>query len=239
MADNYLLEGYLNPLAFTAAEPPWNQLPNREAPTDDDLLRYLCQPGIDSSFDAIVGRYLEISREGNDRIIMAPTGILAKLIWPLRNAKASYALGNYLGTIALCGMAMEMSAMLIFEAFNVHNGISKHKRRVAPNLVPYFKGNKFEREGQQRRVDILFQLNLIDQTMKDKFDLVRDIRRRHLHLMSQPTDRIDSDAVKAFMAAVKGVKHTLGLDVRDGKIALRPEIYSWLESKGYPVSKVE
>ncbi len=234
MAEGYFVDGYINPLAFIEAEPPWNELPNHTPPTEHDLLAYLCQPEIDSSLDAIITRYLEISKERNDRIFMAPTGIIAKLVWPLRHAKASYALGNYLGTIALCGMAMEMSALLIFEAFDVHNGISKHKRRVSSALAPYFKGNnKFEREGQQRRVEILFELQLIDQPIKEKFDLVRDIRRRHLHLMSQPLDRIQTDAVKAFLATVQGVKYCLGLDVREGKVALRPEIHSWLESKGY------
>lgn len=234
MAEGYLLDGYINPLAFTEAEPPWNELPNHTPPTEQDLLAYLCQPGIDSSLDAIIERYLQISKEGNDRIIMAPTGMIAKLVWPLRHAKASYALGNYLGTIALCGMATEMSALLMFEAFDVHNGISKHKRRVPAAFAQYFKGNnKFEREGQKRRVEILFELHVIDRPTKEKFDLVRDIRRRHLHLMSQPLDRIQQDAVKAFLASVQVVKYCLGLDVRDDKVALRPEIHSWLESKGY------
>lgn len=33
--------------------------------------------------------------------------ILGKLIWPLRHAQNSYVLGNYLGTISLCGFVAE------------------------------------------------------------------------------------------------------------------------------------
>ena len=65
---------------------------------------------------SLIKRYKEISKE-KVRFFAAPAEerILNKLVWPLRNAKASYMVGNYLGTIALCGMVSEMVAILLFD----------------------------------------------------------------------------------------------------------------------------
>lgn len=60
------IQGYVNPLAFVDVEEPWI-LARPRAVDDEDLRRYLCQPGLDNSLDGIVARYLEISIENGDR----------------------------------------------------------------------------------------------------------------------------------------------------------------------------
>ena len=45
--------------------------------------------------------------------------LLEKLVWPLRHAKGSYALGTHLGCIALCGMVGEMVAILLWDISKV------------------------------------------------------------------------------------------------------------------------
>lgn len=234
---NALVPGYINPLAFTTVEEPWTLL-GKEAATDDDLRRFLCEPGLDFSLDAIVSRFKEISIEGDDRIFMSPEGILGKIIWPLRHSKASYSLGNYLGAIALCGLVVEMSTLLMFEAVAEHSGIAAGRKKPHGSFRKYFEPGAFERLGQAQRIDALHKMKLLSPDAKQWLNEVRLIRRRHLHLMSQGTDDADKDAVRAFLASVKAVKFVLGLGIKDGKVALRPEILAWLKAKGHSPSAV-
>jgi hypothetical protein len=44
---------------------------------------------------------------------------LDRLVWPLRHAKASYMVGNYLAVIALTGMVAEMVALLQWEVAEI------------------------------------------------------------------------------------------------------------------------
>src|SRR5439155_23380557 len=85
-------------------------------PGADRLLDYLVAPDTARTVDAFVLRYREISKASGE-LLVAPNErtILEKLIWPLRHAKGSYALANYLGCIALCGMVGEMVALLLWE----------------------------------------------------------------------------------------------------------------------------
>ena len=113
MADK-TFEVFLNPLAFLEVDEPWAT--DEAGPDADSILRMLCTPGLDSAVPSVTQRYREISTE-SVRLFAAPNdqGILEKLVWPLRHAKAGYMIGNYLGTIALCGMVAEMAAILFFE----------------------------------------------------------------------------------------------------------------------------
>jgi hypothetical protein len=75
----------------------------------------MCATGQSSEPEALAGRYREIAPEPVQLFaVPAEERILDKLIWPLRHAKASFMLGNHVGTIALGGMVAEMVAMLLF-----------------------------------------------------------------------------------------------------------------------------
>jgi len=102
----------LNPLAFLEVDEPWASALKRDI-TPEALISYLCSLDITSDIPSIVSRYKEISTEPQ-RLFAAPNEerIIRKLVIPLHSAKASYALGNYLGTIALCGMVAEMVTLL-------------------------------------------------------------------------------------------------------------------------------
>lgn len=74
------------------------------SPTAEQLLDYLFAPNLEKGSKAFVLRYREITTD--DTLFLAPAepNILEKLVWPPRHAKSSYALGNHIGCIALCGM---------------------------------------------------------------------------------------------------------------------------------------
>ncbi len=62
--------------------------------------------------------------------------------------------GNYLGTIALCGMVAEMVAVLLYE---ISNFSLKNRPMTEQDQTSVF-GSKFEKLGQDRRVqDILLR----------------------------------------------------------------------------------
>ena len=89
-------------------------------PTAEQMLDYLFAPELDRGCDAFVTRYREIAAVSAPLFVApAEENILQKLVWPLRHAKGSYALGNYLGCIALCGMVGEMVAILLWDISKV------------------------------------------------------------------------------------------------------------------------
>lgn len=198
-------------------------------PSCDDVLEYLCVPGIKSDINNLVARYKEISKESK-RLFAAPAEerILTKLVWPLRYAKSCYMVGNYLGTIALCGMVAEMIAILAFEMSTILVNGKPLDEQAETNIF----GSRFERLGQDRRVSILKAYNLIDDELKASFDIIRDKRRLYLHFYSQDYSHLAPNAVEVFNATVKIVVEIIGQDIRDGKIILKPAMLNYLKKKG-------
>lgn len=231
MSDEKLINGVINPLAFLEVDLPWASL-NGAKPTLESVLRYLCPLGEDFAIEKLLDRYREISTEPV-RLFFAPAErrVLDKLIWPLRNAKASYMVGNYLGTISVAGMVAEMVAMLIWEMAETHiNG-----RRMSKAEEELLFGRDFEKLGQERRVSVLSAYGLIDGETKSNFEKIRQIRRQYLHLWSQDHDQLPTDGVQSFLASVSLVLTAIGQDVREGRFILSPGLARYLDRHQEPV----
>jgi hypothetical protein len=228
MSDDVLIEGYVNQLQFIDVDEPWASFSNQEV-NAQSILDFLCTPGLSSEIESMISRYKTISIE-KKRIFVAPNEqrILDKLIWPLRNAKAGYMCGNFLGTIALCGMVAEMVSILLFDINSLkinHTDLTKKDQEAV-------FGSKFEKLGQERRVNILYTFGIINSEMKQNFDIIRNIRRGYLHLWSQDHEKLPLDSVKCFEAAVLLVVSAIGQDLKDGKIVLSKEILNYLQKQG-------
>ncbi|MGD0233390.1 MAG: hypothetical protein ABSC55_02515 [Syntrophorhabdales bacterium] len=228
MPEAKVIEVFLNPLQFHEIDEPWASLQKKE-PSLEAFLDFICIPGIGSDSQSLIKRYREISTE-KARLFAAPheQRILDKLVWPLRNAKAAYMCGNYLETIALCGMVAEMVAMLLFEIteFRLNNRPMSEKDQAS------VFGRKFEKLGQDRRVQILAAYSIIDKDLVDAFEAIRTMRNRYLHLWSQDHEQLPLDAIKSFEAAVLLVVSAIGQNIKDGKLVLNPALVSYLERKG-------
>ena len=171
-------------------------------PEADRLLDYLIAPEGDRGEDAFVKRYKEISAvDYLLPIAPAESNILDKLVWPLRHAKGNYALGNYLGCVALCGMVGEMVAILLWEISKV----TLHGKLLAAAGEEAIFGRAFEKLGQERRTKVLRALELIDADTERAFDSLRGIRRKYLHFFSQTHAQVAPDAQQAFKDAIKVV----------------------------------
>ena len=228
MNDGELLKGFVNPLAFL----PEMIASIRGAPceaTPEAVLQFLCAPGLESDVAALVGRYREIRAEP-DPLIIAPNDehILDRLVWPLRQAMGAYMLGNYLGTIALCGLVSEMLAIMVFEIAEPDINGSRMGNTEQEQLF----GSTFEKLGQYRRVSILHAYGLIDDTLKTSFDRIRTTRRQYLHLWSKGHDALPGDAVDCYRHALAIVVSVLAGSIRDGALVLEPRLIRYLRTKG-------
>jgi hypothetical protein len=228
MSSDRLISGWVNPLAFLEVDEPWASA-TKAAPTVEAVLRFLCPADQGADLDKIVARYREISTEPL-RLHFAPAEqrLLDKLVWPLRHAKASYMVGNYLATLALCGMVGEMVAILLWEiADRQVNG-----RAIGSDDEKALFGAKFERLGQERRVAILGAYGAITDEARQHFERIRLARRRYLHLWSEDHEKLPGDAVACFQSAASLVVAAIGQDIRGGRLVLNPRLAQYLERRG-------
>ncbi len=227
MADEKMILCQINPLAFLDADEPWASS-TQEKPTLEAVLCFLCpaEERLDFDIEKLLERYRQISTEPV-RLFVAPVEqrILDKLIWPLRNAKSSFMVGNYLATISLSGMVAEMVAMLLW-------GISDSQingRTMTKEDEKLLFGSEFERLGQERRISVLSAYGIVNEDTRSNFDKIRNVRRRYLHLWSNDHDRLPGDGIQCFHAAVSLVVTAIGQDIRDGRFVLNPRLIGYLE----------
>jgi hypothetical protein len=222
------IDAVIGPLIFPEVDKPYAAVGNRE-PSSEAVLSFMCTPGIGSDVQTIVNRYREISIE-QIRLNVAPAEerMLDKLVWPLRHAKACYMMGNYLGTISLCGMVAEMTAILLFDISDI---LINNKRMTVQDEKRLF-GCPFEKLGQERRTEVLHVYKIIDEELKKKFDLIRAKRRKYLHLWSQDHNKLPNDAVDTYNAAVSIAVNVIGQDIKDNCFCFKPAMQKYLQRKG-------
>ena len=223
-----LMNAWINPLAFLEVDgPPAPGAPAQPEP--QTVLEFICPPGTASDVPTLVERYKSIAQEPVPlAIVPAEQRILDKLVWPLRHAKASYMVGNYLAVIALAGMVAEMVALLRWETAE----LSLNGRPMTADDERALFGATFEKLGHDRRLHVLFAYGLLDAAAKGRFETIKQTRRGYLHLWSQDHDALPGDATKSYYAAVALVATTIGQDFRDGKIVINQPLVKYLERHG-------
>lgn len=219
-----ILKVYVNPFIFFEIDENWSHLGHTELSLES-VLKFLCTPDDDSSTTALIERYKVINdRSEGLRFVPTEARILENIIWPLRHAKASYIVANYLGTISLCGVVSEMLAILLFKCSEIQINGSPLTESGEKAIF----GSSFEKLGQQRRVSILSGYNLIDQEIKDTFDKLREKRNRYLHNWTQDSQSLHQDAVDCYEAAIKITLFVIGQDVKDGRLLLKSNLIEYL-----------
>ena len=224
-----LIECVLDPLALSKTSFSSTDIHDGKL-TIDDILAYMCSPDLPHDTDALIARYREMASQISHRVIAAPNEprILTKLVWPLRHAMSGYLTGNYLGSIALCGTVAEMLAILMYEAADVQLKSRKLSEREEAALF----GSKYEKLGQQRRVEVLRALDIIDDELKAHFDKIRELRRKHLHLYTQDWEDLPTDAIKAIDTMIQLLAMYFPQLGPQGKFNLHPMLLKYLSQKG-------
>ncbi len=222
------IKASIGPLLFLEVDEPYSSIEHREL-NPEAVLSFICTPGIGYDVGTIATRYREISIE-RKRLNVAPAEerLLDKLIWPLRHSKACYMLGNYLGTISLCGLVAEMLAILIFDI----SDITINNKRITVQDKKDLFGCPFEKLGQKKRVEVLYEHKIIDDRLKKEFDLIRTKRRKYLHLWSHDHDYLPRYAVDTYNAAVAVAVDVIGQDIKDGCFCFKPAMQNYLQRTG-------
>ncbi len=194
------------------------------------FLSFLCTPGTPSDPQHLAREYRAINKE-RPQLAAPPADphIMDKLIWPLRNAKASFVVGNYLGTIALCGTVAEMVAILVYE---LHDPQMRAVSMSHGDQKALF-GRRFERLDQRRRIQVLGVFGMMNDEDRERLNLVRDVRNKYLHFWSEGHDSLRADAIKVYLATVSLVASAIGYGIdASGRIRLRPGMIRYLERRG-------
>ena len=154
--------------------------------------------------------------------------ILEKIIWPLKTAKKSFILNDYLGCIALCGVVSEMSLIFLFSvAINPNT-----ERNYSIIEQKQLFGTTFEKLGQEKRLDWLAKLKLANEEFLLDAKMVQKIRRQYIHFLSKSYTRIQNDAEVVYKASFKLVKSLVDLPFgNDGRIIIPSHLSSYLRKK--------
>ena len=101
MSNEGRFNAWINPLAWIEVE---SQRMDKTASIDaESALSFLCLPGTPHDIKSLVERHERITSQPKNLFASpAEPEILEKLVWPLRQAKASYVIGNNLAVVALC-----------------------------------------------------------------------------------------------------------------------------------------
>jgi hypothetical protein len=193
----------------------------------DEVLAFMGTPGTPHDVQTIWKRYLDLSPEPVP-LHMAPheASILRNLIWPLRQAKASYVVGNYLGCIALCGLVAEKMTLLRYKLY-------------PPRLndAPFTEADEcritFENLKQSRRIAILEGFGAATLDLTANLRKVADLRNKRLHQWSSIEESaMPGEAREAFVACVAVVVRGLGLKLADGRLSMDPALFGYLQRSG-------
>ena len=224
------IEVILNPITFLEADEAWMFGRDGAPPSLDELLKFLCSPGVKSEAKNLVRRYREISGTEGKRLVVAPADhdILTKLVTPLRHGLTSYMLGNYLGTIALSGAICEMLAIFWYDLAQVKapQGVMDTKTQKL------MYGRSFEKLGQERRLNVMRAVGLLDDSTYKKFAAIKDLRNKYLHYFSRSHRQIASDAKKSWVITRDLLAQVFNIKFKNGKMLLDPSLLRYLSEKG-------
>lgn len=228
--NNSSLSGYIRPLAFLDGDEYTRGVTKKE-PGLDRLLDFLFDKDAPHDMASVLKRYKDVFQGAAD-MPLAPYEpvFMQKLVWPLRHAKASYVLGNYLGTITLCGLVCEMLAILLYEMSPVSLGQGGQPLSQADQKKLF--GDTFEGLRQERRVRILGLLGIIDDDLKSKFGMVRKSRNDYLHKLSQEHADLAKDAATAYRETLSLVIRSLGFGIKTGRFVFNQRFLAYLAQKG-------
>ena len=228
MSDDQYIKAWLNPLQLLEADEPWASHVKTSLDREAILNFLTAPPGVESDVDNLVKRYKEISNETQRlNVVPAESRILEKLIWPLRNSKASYMVGNYLGTISLCRFGCRMVAMLLFEISELKINQNQMTEDEARSLF----GNSFEKLGQ----------NGVFPSCESQISLM--MKSKKLSIWFEQTEgnictfgpkimKDCRDAVAVYNSTVKIVIRAIGQHFTEGKIVLNPALVKYLKRLG-------
>lgn len=224
----------VNPLVITEVQWP-NLIEGGLETIPLSILKFACGEIGQVNIETLKERYHRISRLDTE-FFVAPNieSFREKITNPIRVAKANFILGNYISTIAVAAIVAEMIAMLLFEIYQ----LKLKEKSIGVEKQKNIFGSTFENLGQDRRVKILLGLGIIKNELKERFDRIRTIRRKYLHLWSQPTNSIEEDAYTLYDDVVRLVIQFTGIHMAEpGVVGFNPDFHLLMKEHGVLVEE--
>jgi len=194
-----------------------------QQPSAENLLAFLRGPAAPTvALPELHARYADVSQ--HDRLLLAlPDHPLVRnnILVPLHSAKAAFVLGHYVSCIALGGMVAEMLAVFRFE-------ITQPSAKLRSRL----SDREFGRLGQEKRIDLLAQLELIDTPTARVFTGVRGRRRRYMHLLRKHDRQAAGDAKEVYKGAVELTRRVMGVGLSGTSITFHEDVIRLLRDAG-------
>ncbi len=180
----------------------------------------------------IRARYKE-TEEIRSRIIAVPAqpNMLSHITGPLHAAWVDYVMGNYLGTIALCGMIGEMLAMLIHELIvrkgeNRASFVDDFARCRQAKRLKVLSGRCRPRQG--RKFGLNGAQSLLANGVYEALDGIHRTRIVYYHSYSKSLSNVRRDAKNIYSKTVAAVNEVIGLDVHQARLRLKPRVFPYL-----------
>jgi len=167
----------------------------------------------------ILERYIEITTQGLHMTITPHTQeIYERLLKPLSFAKKSYCLGDYLSTIALCGLVGEMLAILIWK----YNEIKMRKELITEDDEKKLFDRSFEKLGQRRKLNILKTFKQISEQQYGYFKEISGTRNHYLHLWAINLKNEKKDALGILKNSFQLLNEIIGINlVTPGAVSIK------------------
>ena len=212
-----LIVGEINLLKVLEWEPLFHHLGLEENPSEERLLEFLSPPGLRCGMSEFRKRYRLASEvDQNLWFSIGEPQIRENVFGPLRQAKVNLILGNYLGSIALCGIVAEKLAILVY----------------ALETDDETQRREFEKMRQADRIKLLKRQDLIEEESVQDFGNIRAARTTYLHHWKVPDGRIVKQALEAYAAAARLFLVVINADFKDGVAHLDPKLLKYLEDRG-------
>lgn len=184
--------------------------------TNLTLLESFFDISVDALSSEVLERYTKISKDTYILFVPHSKKIKNKLLNPLRIAKKSYCLGDYLATIASCGMVAEMLALFLWN-FSI---TKLNDQEINLEMEENFFGSKFENLGQERRLKILKEFGHINEDLFQQLNEIRGIRKNYLHFWSKEIPNEENDAFEVIKKIFKSFEEVMGLRLLSGKLSI-------------------
>lgn len=185
--------------------------------------------------EEVVERYIEVtSKDAHPVITPSYDKINVRIIEPLRVAKKAYCFGDYIASIALCGIVGEMMAHVFYQI----NTTNINGSPFNPDVEKAIFGKNFERLEQFRRIKILSQLKYISDEQESALRELQTIRRPYMHWwnLGKSDDEIKSDAQNVVVEAIKLFSSVFNIKLASASsVAMDNKVSAFLEKM--PVRK--
>jgi len=226
--ESHTLQTFVNPLLFFSLDPLFTGrgLKKKRFSSASFLRDLVGKPTLDARKE-IEARHESVAPLENDLYCVPDDPrLLARIVWPLRLAKATYLLGGYLACIALAGTVGETVAVFVFNLARLTLRGKSVDRGIQRGLF----GGSFEELSQYRRTRVLAVLGLWDDQHTQKADELRTIRNKYLHRLSVDLTEIQQDALQAYALAVQLAAAAINLPIgAEGTVKITPQLRRYLK----------